>query len=476
MWEQGDVDGLALAAEHCALTLRHLGIGAVKLVLVGGLPGSGKSTVAGGLADRLGMTVLGTDRLRKESAGLGPGRRGDPALYAPRRVADIYDALLARAESLLAQGESVVLDATWGAAASRAKALAMAERVGADAVQLRCAVSERLMELRLGARSDDWSDADIQVARTLARVAEPWPEAIELNTELRVAESVARAAESTRPPAAERVFTRRTLPDPYGTRTGPFGPGRGPGRPVARPWNAAASTVKGRRAVMSETAGTHRPDIRVLARNVRDRRRACSLSVPEVADRSGTAIAWVESVERGTASWSISSLSRLALALDTSLNRLISADYDPSESAPEVGARAEATRELADMDEAECYARLALHSVGRVSPGDGPEPFVLPVNYVLDRRDIVFRTKPGSLPSTVAGRAAFEVDELLQPGRLGWSVLIIGDTQRVTDESELERLEATGLTPWAGGDRPVWIRIRPDRVTGRRIAPRGGNA
>lgn len=213
-WEQGDVNALTLAAEHCALTLRHLRAGAVKLVLTGGLPGSGKSTVAGGLADRLGMTVLSTDRLRKENAGLGPGRRGDATLYAPRRVADNYDALLARAASLLARGESVVLDATWNAASSRAKALAMAERVGADVAQLRCTVSEQVMEQRLAARSDDWSDADLQVARTLARTADPWPDVVELNTEVSVAESVEHAAAVVRPIVAERAFTRRTCLEP----------------------------------------------------------------------------------------------------------------------------------------------------------------------------------------------------------------------------------------------------------------------
>lgn len=226
---------------------------------------------------------------------------------------------------------------------------------------------------------------------------------------------------------------------------------------------------------MSETAGTYSPDIRVLARNARDRRLACSLSAAEVADRSGMAVAWVESLEGGTASWSLASLSRLALALDTTLELLLSADYDPTEPGPEADTRTESTRDLVEMDEAECCARLALQSVGRVSPGDdGPEPFVLPVNYVLDAGDIVFRTKPGSLPSTVAGQTAFEVDELLQPGRLGWSVLVVGDAGQVTDGAELQRLEDTGLTPWAGGDRPVWIRIRPDRVTGRRFEPRGG--
>ena len=47
----------------------------VSLVLVGGLPGTGKSTLAGALADRLGFTVLSSDRIRKELAGVPAGQR-----------------------------------------------------------------------------------------------------------------------------------------------------------------------------------------------------------------------------------------------------------------------------------------------------------------------------------------------------------------------------------------------------------------
>ena len=64
------------------MTLAHLRAGAVTLVLVGGLPGTGKTTLAGALADRLGFTVLSSDRIRKELAGI-PAEQSCAAPGAP---------------------------------------------------------------------------------------------------------------------------------------------------------------------------------------------------------------------------------------------------------------------------------------------------------------------------------------------------------------------------------------------------------
>lgn len=223
-----------------------------------------------------------------------------------------------------------------------------------------------------------------------------------------------------------------------------------------------------------QTAGTRNPDARVIARNVKARRGVCGLSASEAADRCGVSAGWVESLEEGAASWDLVSLSRLAWALEAPLAHLLTEEYDPSHPVPTAGADRCThgfTPELAEMDEKECFARLALQGVGRIAPGDAAEPFVVPVNYLLDGRDIVWRTQPGALPSTIEGRAAFEVEELVGSAHLGWSVLVVGDAEPVRDEAEQQRLEGLGLTPWPGGDRPVWMRIRTDHVTGRRIAP-----
>ncbi|HSA52146.1 MAG TPA: pyridoxamine 5'-phosphate oxidase family protein [Yinghuangia sp.] len=227
-----------------------------------------------------------------------------------------------------------------------------------------------------------------------------------------------------------------------------------------------------------ETAGTGRPEPDLLARHVRERRRECGLSVPQVAEAAELSEAWITAIERGAASADRTSLSRLAAVLHTTVGRLVAPDdtYAPAPLPDAPGADAAPAdtraRGMTDMAEDECFARLALHSVGRVSPASCDRPFVLPVNYVLDERDIVFRTTPDSSLAEVEGPVAFEVDDLLQSARLGWSVLVTGEAERLTDETETRRLATRAPEPWPGGERPVWIRIRPKRVTGRRVSPR----
>src|SRR6185295_8720891 len=109
---------------------RHLRSGRVRMILVGGLPGTGKSTLATGLANTLGAVLLSADRVRKEIAELslmddaGAGYR--EGIYTPEHTQRTYAELLHRAGTLLAQGESVVIDASWTRAAHRVLAAQVA--------------------------------------------------------------------------------------------------------------------------------------------------------------------------------------------------------------------------------------------------------------------------------------------------------------------------------------------------------------
>ena len=169
------------------LTLQHLRAGAVTLVLIGGLPGAGKSAVAGAVADRLGWTVLSSDRIRKELAGISPeGRaaaRYGAGIYSSSWTTRTYAELLRRAAELLACGESVLLDASWSAAELRAAAAELAAEQHAHLVELRCVVSPALARQRLRARPPGPSDADPEIASQLAAAAAPWPSATTIDTE-----------------------------------------------------------------------------------------------------------------------------------------------------------------------------------------------------------------------------------------------------------------------------------------------------
>ena len=185
-WDQGHHAAGEQARVLAGLALGHLRAGAVTLVVVGGRPGAGKSTLAGELAGRLGFTVLSSDRIRKELAGIAPEQPAPAAygagLYTAAWTERTYDELLRRAAQLLSLGESVIADASWTSARHRAAATATANGAAADLVPLCCAAPADVVARRLRGRRRGISDADDDVARELAAAWEPWPEAISIDT------------------------------------------------------------------------------------------------------------------------------------------------------------------------------------------------------------------------------------------------------------------------------------------------------
>ena len=125
-----------------------------------------------------------------------------------------------------------------------------------------------------------------------------------------------------------------------------------------------------------------------------------------------------------------------------------------------------------ELGSVECRSLLASTHLGRVAFVVGDYPVVLPVNHVVDDDSIVFRTGPGILLDAAAGRAAvaFEVDGIDERSRTGWSVLVRGHAEHVTDDTERHRLEGLGLMPWAPGARPDYVRVTGVETTGRRIS------
>ncbi|MER6631502.1 AAA family ATPase [Streptomyces sp. NPDC000987] len=206
---QGAPGAETAAHRLIAATLRHLRASVVGVTLVGGLPGSGKSTLSGALADRLGVTLLSSDRLRKELAGIPVEQSAAAAygegLYTPEWTARTYAALLDRASALLSRGESVVLDATWHDVGQREAALRMAERTHADLVALHCQVPGATSAARLATRASGASDADVGVATAMAAAERPWPKAVTVDTSGSLEAAVARALAAVRPHDADRA-------------------------------------------------------------------------------------------------------------------------------------------------------------------------------------------------------------------------------------------------------------------------------
>ncbi len=185
------------ARHYAAIAARHLRAGQVRLVLVGGLPGTGKTTVSNALAGELGMVMLSSDRVRKELHGIAPHQSAaapyHQGLYSPAATERTYTELLTRAARCLAQGESVVLDASWTSAPRRAAAEELAHRAHAGLIALECTAPPEVTAQRLRQRVGSVSDADEAVSRAMAAHADPWPQASPIPTGESLAAAVAAA-------------------------------------------------------------------------------------------------------------------------------------------------------------------------------------------------------------------------------------------------------------------------------------------
>jgi aminoglycoside phosphotransferase family enzyme/predicted kinase len=179
--EADDVEARAYLAQ-CR---RHLREGRVRLVVVGGLPGTGKSTLAEALGDVLGWPVLRSDEIRKEQAGLDI-REHAPAdyeqgLYAPAVTEATYEVMLSQARQLLARGFDVILDASFSSNRWRRRASEVAAETFSELTELCCVLPATVTADRLAARATDGgdvSDAGPAIAAAMAAAFDPWPGAV----------------------------------------------------------------------------------------------------------------------------------------------------------------------------------------------------------------------------------------------------------------------------------------------------------
>ena len=146
---------------------------------------------------------------------------------------------------------------------------------------------------------------------------------------------------------------------------------------------------------------------------------------------------------------------------------------------PDDGRRQQATPEpvVEVLDETQCLPLIAGGGVGRIGYTSRFGPTILPVNFHLYQRTIVFRTGLHSsmvedLRTGIADaefNVAFEVDQLQSDTQEGWSVLIQGPAHFVDSAEELAPVAGLGVQAWAGGSKDQFIRIIPIHITGRRI-------
>jgi uncharacterized protein len=135
---------------------------------------------------------------------------------------------------------------------------------------------------------------------------------------------------------------------------------------------------------------------------------------------------------------------------------------------------ADAKMVFEELSEAECTELLAGGHFGRLGVVADGAVSIFPVNYVFADGRVAIRTDPGTKLSAAAlARVAFEIDEVDEPTRTGWSVLLRGTGYDVTDsiDTASEQVRHFPVDTWVPGERANWLRVEPTSITGRRIRP-----
>jgi aminoglycoside phosphotransferase family enzyme/cytidylate kinase len=157
------------ALAYLRLAASYLKPGAPRLVAIGGLSGSGKTSLARRLAPGIGRSPgalhLRSDVIRKELHGAEELSSLPPEAYGPGTSRRVYDTMIARARSALAGGHSVILDAVYAREAERAAPAALGRALGVGFTGFWLEASEGLMVERVESRRNDASDATPEVVR-----------------------------------------------------------------------------------------------------------------------------------------------------------------------------------------------------------------------------------------------------------------------------------------------------------------------
>lgn len=125
-------------------------------------------------------------------------------------------------------------------------------------------------------------------------------------------------------------------------------------------------------------------------------------------------------------------------------------------------------RELSFDD---CWELLSAGNVGRLAIIVDGHPEIFPVNFIIERRSIVFRTAAGTKlwESAKEEPAAFEIDGYEPATEEAWSVVVRGGTALIEDVNDQSAADALGLEPWEPGTKPYYVRLSPKALTGRRF-------
>jgi hypothetical protein len=128
------------------------------------------------------------------------------------------------------------------------------------------------------------------------------------------------------------------------------------------------------------------------------------------------------------------------------------------------------------LTEHECWELMVRSEIGRLAVCIGSRPEIFPVNFVTDNRTVLIRTAEGTKLAAVAAnpQVAFEVDGFDAVSGLAWSVVVGGTALVLEKLNEVYAAQELPLVPWDPAPKPIFIRIEPATISGRRFAAAGG--
>ncbi|HTY32150.1 pyridoxamine 5'-phosphate oxidase family protein [Mycobacterium sp.] len=117
----------------------------------------------------------------------------------------------------------------------------------------------------------------------------------------------------------------------------------------------------------------------------------------------------------------------------------------------------------------ECWDLMAGVTLGRLVTSVDGQPEIFPVNYVVQKHTVLFRTAEGTklVSTAINNRVLFEVDD--HNVAEGWSVIIKGRARSLRSNEQIEEAERAQLLPWTSSEKTHYVRVMPEVVTGRRF-------
>jgi nitroimidazol reductase NimA-like FMN-containing flavoprotein (pyridoxamine 5'-phosphate oxidase superfamily) len=111
---------------------------------------------------------------------------------------------------------------------------------------------------------------------------------------------------------------------------------------------------------------------------------------------------------------------------------------------------------------------LASAALGRLVTSVDGQAEIFPVNFVVQRRTVLFRTAEGTklVSAAINNSVLFEVDD--HDAAEGWSVIVKGTARMLRSSEELEEAERAQLLPWTATLKQHYVRVHPVSITGRR--------